>query len=679
MLTEHAPWSARIQPALLYQTKPTSYTQWQSGVTVSTGSPWIILFEGTLTRQIDGRMQNENDVWVSVDFGRTWDLMAGISRYGASGYRESGSPNSSFIPRGGANNCEDPASDWVFSIGGTFNGPLAQDVATNQVWYSSDGKQWQLQDTAVSFVPNRFFSSCDIDSAGHIYTMGGVNMDQNAPGGRLLNDVWSTSIVTGLRQWRRITDHAAWSPRCEHLVLVGESSVLQKEIIYVIGGITSWAENGDYTVHSNDVWASSDGGYQWQLIDSPTSQSRFLPRWGHGGVFTNEGVLLVWGGSNSDSGWYSDMYSWRDIWTSFDGGRVWTQCYVPQGDDSDRAWIRTEQGITLTPDQRLIVASGYSYDGAGERYDYNDVWMSDFSLSDIDYLSTICNAARPAAGIGLRQWGSNAAPSTSVFTMTVQTRRAPWSARRAPALLVMNKPITYKQANTQLTVSTTPNWLLMYEGALPANSEFGFTRENDVWASADLGQTWDLIAGISINGPSGRQEAAEHARTSFPHRELSNNCEDPSNDDVYSVGGRAGTSLSNSYASNDVWHSSDAVTWVRRSGAQTSFVPGRFQSSCDVDTNHVLYVAGGATLADPPMLNDVWTATNQGRNWQRATARAPWKARAEHLVLIHNNIPFGRVRQTHRCRLCSAQARAAVADARLLSCPLCPLLRCCCM
>ena len=144
-LSGSAPWSTRIQPALLLMYKPTSYTQHATGLGVSTGSPWLILFEGTLTMTSGGGgLYNENDVWASADGGRTWDLMAGISRDGRSGVVQSASANSSFSGRQGADNCEDPDSDYIFSIGGLDN---AVGLATNQVWYSSNGKDWRRQDS----------------------------------------------------------------------------------------------------------------------------------------------------------------------------------------------------------------------------------------------------------------------------------------------------------------------------------------------------------------------------------------------------------------------------------------------------------------------------------------------------------------------------------------------------
>ena len=402
----------------------------------------------------------------------------------------------------------------------------------------------------------------------------------------------------------------------------------------------TWDQGGDVTLQSNDVWASSDGGATWILL---TAAAPFRPRWGHGGLITNQGVLLVFGGANSDDGRYSQTYQYRDIFASFDGGVTWTECSVGTT-AAQYNWIRTESGFAINAEGHLLVLAGYAYSSTTQRQDFNDVWVSNFRVEGMEgaeYLAKVCNAVLPTRGIGLRQWRNSDPSPTNTFTMTVQTRRAPWSARASPALLLMSKPITYKQAGTRVTVSTTPNWLLMYEGALPSE-ENGVSQENDVWASADYGVTWDIISGVSINGAKGIQRS-EMPDSSFPHRSHSNNCEDPANDDVYSIGGLYEENTVSERSTNEVWFSTNAMEWQRRSGVQTSFAPARYDSSCDVDTAHVLYIAGGRSAPGTSgLLNDVWYGTNQGRNWLRATARAPWRARAQHLVIIFNSIPMGR-------------------------------------
>ena len=639
-----APWSVRVKPGLLYQYRAITYKQHSSGIEVSTGAPWLAMFEGSMTREEpegSGQFHNENDVWASADGGRTWDLVSGISRFGTSGYTPSALPNSSFFAREESNNCEDPASDYIFSLGGTSRlGGI--DLGTNQVWYSSDGKLWQQQDASLSFNPTRYSASCDLDASGHIFTMGGINKDQNNPqSGQLVNDVWSSSIVGPLRAWRRVTAAADWPRRAEHLVVIGESPVLQKEIIYVLGGLTRLdaERNG---VASNDIWASSDGGVTWTNV---LNYAPWGPRWGHSGFITAAGVLLVFGGSNSETGQYADTYTYDDVWTSFDGGVYWSRCNLPDGGDEERSFVRHKAGVALTEDEEMVLASGISYPrgvGPEGRVEYRDVWKTPFKLSDTRDLAARCNANIPARGIGLRTWPRGTKPADTVFSMTAQTRRAPWSARASPALLVMQRAITYRQAAGNVLVSTPPNWLLMYEGSLAVASDgTTATSENDVWASGDEGQTWNIISGISYNGSRGYQPST-HPDSSFVHRRFSNNCEDPSNDDVYSVGGLFGQGFQG-MSSNDVWYSSDSITWVRRSGLEDSFRPTRYQSSCDIDGNHNMFVVGGRQYdAVTALLNDVWMGTNTGRNWLQQTARAPFKPRADHLTLIHDNRAMGK-------------------------------------
>jgi hypothetical protein len=56
--TYRAPWSPRIQPALLAMSKPINYTQVATGLTISTPANWLLMYEGSLT----SANINENDV-----------------------------------------------------------------------------------------------------------------------------------------------------------------------------------------------------------------------------------------------------------------------------------------------------------------------------------------------------------------------------------------------------------------------------------------------------------------------------------------------------------------------------------------------------------------------------------------------------------------------------------------
>ena len=657
LMTNFAPWSARIQPALLYQQTPVFYRNAASNVQVSTGDHWLIMFEGSLSRVNvnDSELANENDVWASMDDGETWDLIAGVSRYGSSGVVQSRAPNT-FPARGGSSNCEDPASDRIYSIAGyryNITGVPPRNLGmygTTQVYSSVNGKQWQQFGNAQTWPqPNRFFSSCDVDINGHVFSMGGITINPTTGVQSLLNDVWNTANGG----WTRVCANAPWAARAEHLTLIASNTPIGREIIYVIGGSTGWLNNGAVQTNSNDVWASSDQGVTWRQLRANNADGHFYHRWGHAGVVTQAGVIIVFGGSNSPDGRYTNTYSYRDVWTSFDGGLNWHSCNMPggaNGPDEVKQFIRTEQGVTINRDGKMIIATGYSFDPNGPipRYDYRDVWRTPFSVEDTDILTSMCGGPGviPRSGVGLRAWPNVPNPSPeSKLVMHALTHRAPWSPRRQPGFLVMDKPVTYVQVKTGLTVSTPPGWLLMYEGSVQVNVGQGQQlTENDVWASADMGASWDLISGISRFGSGGLQPAYVSTR-SFAGRQDASQCEDPVSDDVFSLGGI----IPGVGASNQVYYSSDAVHWTQRTGTR-SFAPPRTWTSCDIDDHGVMYVLGGmvpgnngASPTANRLLNDVWWGTNRGSSWTMVSTddegleAARWSARAEHSVLLYHS------------------------------------------
>ena len=636
-MAQVAPWTARIQPGLLPMNVPITYQSVTQGRLVTLQAPWLLLYEGPLAGYNPERgLEVENDVWGSSDSGRTWDLLSGRSRLTASAL-----PNSSFHARVFSNNCEDPSSDRVYSLGGYISQRQGGGwiiVHTNEVWYSDDGLTWHEQ-TVQRFSP-RYAHSCDVNAAGHVLTMGGVTWDGQKE--VLVNDVWMQAADGS--DWTLVTDRAPWPPRWEHLVLVGTAPLLGQELIYVLGG-----HNSSLTPDSiNDVWASSDGGASWALI---TARAPWGPRWGHAGVITEAGVLLVIGGSNSDTGEYSGMYSYREIWASFNGGLSWSICNFLPG-AANRTFIRTEQGATLLGNGQLVLASGYWYNPPN-RTDSRDVWKTSFSLEDTAGLARRCNGDLPWWGAGLGSWpgsappvapGSSTAaprrftssssstaagpPQPTSFRMTRLTERAPWSVRIQPALLPMLSPITFQEAVTGAVVTLEAPWIILFEGTL--TSSVTLRNENDVWASSD-GATWQLISGVSDY--EGRVTAAFHPNSSFTPHGGSTSCEDPQSDRIYSLGGFVFQD-SQLLLTNDVWQSDDGLVWTPSSAV--SFTPGRYFSSCDVNTFGDVLTMGGSSLPDGSdqfvLLNDVWIMS--ANVWRQATDHAPWAARNEHLVLV---------------------------------------------
>ena len=661
VMTNLAPWSARIQPAMLPMFAPVTYQSVTRVGQVTLQPPWLLLYEGSLAGfSAEVGLLVENDVWGSGDSGQTWDLLSGISQFGGPSGRPretlSALPNSSFRARAASGNCEDPSSDRVYSLGGIYSEKVAGQfriVATNEVWYSDDSLSWQLQ-AVQSFSPGRFLLSCDVNAAGHMLTMGGQTAD-----GALLNDVWMQAADGA--DWTLVTLNAGWSPRSEHLVLVGTAPLLGLELLYVMGGQTS------ATGSSNDVWASSDGGASWSLI---SAAAPWGPRWGHAGVITEAGALLVIGGSNTDTGSDADTYTYREIWASFNGGLDWSICTFLPG-AANRTFIRTEQGAALLSNGQLALSAGYWFNPPNPRNDSRAVWKTAFSLEDTAGLARRCNGVMPWWGAGLGSWPGAASPlapgssssampgritpsssssssssaSTSAvptvqpsstgagpplsrsFSMTRLTAQAPWSFRIQPALLPMYSPITFQQSVTGAVVSLDAPWLILFEGTLTQADTL--RNENDVWASSD-GANWQLISGVSSF--DGRTSAAFHPNSSFTPRGGSTNCEDPESDRIFSLGGflvQDNTLL----FTNEVWQSEDGLVWTPSSAV--SFTPGRYFSSCDVTSLGDVLTMGGATALDGQsisLLNDVWSMT--ASVWRQVTDHAPWAARLEHLVLV---------------------------------------------
>ena len=286
-LCASAPWSPRIQPALLPMHVPITYTSVLSNLSVSTSSPWLLLYEGGLLYPPNNLV--ENDVWASTDDGETWDLIAGISRFGRNGTTLSASPYTSFSPRVGATNCEDPSTDDVYSLSGVPAGGAS--LGVNDVWFSDHGVEWYK--TATSFLPGRFYASCDVNSQSHLLMMGGAQATSTSTL-LLYNDVW----IAEQNSWKLQCARAPWAARGEHLVLVGSNGLLDRELVYVIGGhIAIGSQDQGLSRQANDVWVSSDEGASWGLV---TAFAPWSTRWGHVGAITSGGVLLVIGGTHND-------------------------------------------------------------------------------------------------------------------------------------------------------------------------------------------------------------------------------------------------------------------------------------------------------------------------------------------------------------------------------------------
>src|SRR5690606_9061923 len=129
----------------------------------------------------------------------------------------------------------------IWLLGGTENYYFGDKKSLkNDVWYSSNGKDWQLATANAGWPPRAYHQAAVLN--GKIYVFGGGNYD---PGYFALNDVWSSE--DGIH-WTKLLDAAPWHER------LWFSSAVYRGRIWVMAG---WS-NGP-SKNWSDVWYSKDG------------------------------------------------------------------------------------------------------------------------------------------------------------------------------------------------------------------------------------------------------------------------------------------------------------------------------------------------------------------------------------------------------------------------------------
>jgi len=182
----------------------------------------------------NGRLKGHsagNQVRSSVD-GKHWDLVT----------KQAG-----WTPRLAAALVEFKGKMWL--LGGSENYYFGDKKSLkNDVWYSSDGKDWKLATANAGWSPRAYHQAAVLN--GKIYVFGGGNY---TPEYHATNDVWSSE--DGIH-WKQETANAPWHER------LWFSSVVYRNRIWVIGG---WSNNP--AKNKNDAWYSQDGK-NWQQLKS---------------------------------------------------------------------------------------------------------------------------------------------------------------------------------------------------------------------------------------------------------------------------------------------------------------------------------------------------------------------------------------------------------------------------
>lgn len=164
---------------------------------------------------------DKNDVWSSKD-GTTWTQEIASAAFAAREHFQVVS-----FSLGGINKL------WL--IGGR-NG-----VFKNDVWSSSDGRDWVQETDNADFSARRFHQVVNFDAGNgsKLWLIGGDD-------GTFKNDVWSSS--NGIN-WQQESASTAFSARFSHQVVNFNDGSGEK--LWLIGGDDIWLKN--------DVWSSSNG------------------------------------------------------------------------------------------------------------------------------------------------------------------------------------------------------------------------------------------------------------------------------------------------------------------------------------------------------------------------------------------------------------------------------------
>ena len=148
-----------------------------------------------------------------------------------------------------------------------------------------------------------------------------------------------------------------------------------------------------------------------------------------------------------------------------------------------------------------------------------------------------------------------------------------------------------------------------------ANDISGDTSYNDVWSSSD-GVSWTEATG---NAPWAAREGA--SAVVFDNK-------------MWIMGGASGSYPSNTDY-NDVWSSSDGVSWTEVTG--TAAWAARYGASALTYNNQMLVTGGNYFMGGWNIFyNDAWTSSD-GVNWTEVTSNAPWPARVAASSLFFND------------------------------------------
>ena len=221
LVTTEAPWSARAIGAVELFTRPLTFTSLVTSRSVTYPANSFVLHGGS------GAF---NDVWVSSDKGRQWQLAAGVTI--------DGEPAADPASESSFTNHLAPAvlidyNSNIYRIGGRERSNGA-DTYFSDVWVTTNAVRWtDLAETSTQlYDSDRFYAGAIATSKNELILQGGT-VNNFA---EYKSDVWSST--NGGRTWRVQTEAAEFGTRGIGVLLQSQHNdrLSGKDILYLIGG-----------------------------------------------------------------------------------------------------------------------------------------------------------------------------------------------------------------------------------------------------------------------------------------------------------------------------------------------------------------------------------------------------------------------------------------------------------
>ncbi|MHC4871484.1 MAG: Kelch repeat-containing protein [Planctomycetota bacterium] len=149
--------------------------------------------------------------------------------------------------------------DKMWLVGGDMN----QGHYQPDVWNSENGSDWNLVSSAVPWGSRGLHHT--IAFQNKLWVMGGQTMPgfvKDSSETVLYNDVWNSSDG---KNWQQVAEKSAWQPRG----MIG-GQVVFNDRMWLLGGGTYDTPDRNFRDFYNDVWSSSDGiNWECHLENAP--------------------------------------------------------------------------------------------------------------------------------------------------------------------------------------------------------------------------------------------------------------------------------------------------------------------------------------------------------------------------------------------------------------------------